>query len=156
MNARSLITLVVVSLVAPELAARHYRTLTIVNMTHGTLSILVKDHKQPMSAATEKLRIQPVEFNDASDYDTRMQQDISVLDSQDVFVRYHQVKSGVDTVIQQKVPDCATRFVAPANVESDPLLPTSKKQKVTAFDDECLANKALEASMKEQTAQAQQ
>lgn len=156
MNARSLITLIAVSLLAPELAARHHRTLTIVNMTEGPLSILVKDHKQPMSAAKELLRIQPVKFNDASNYDTRMKKEISVLDSQDVFVRYHQTKSGVDTVVQEQVPDCATRFVAPTNVESDPLLAASKKEKVSAFDNACLENKELEAQMKETLAQDQQ
>lgn len=156
MNARSLITLVVVSLVAPELAARHYRTLTIVNMTQGPVEIFIKDHKQPTSPAIKTPIIPGLPFNDASDYDTRITKQISVLDSQDVFIRYHQTKSGIDTVVQYQIPNCATHFVVPTNVVSDPLIPENKKKETAAFDDECLANKALEISMKEQTAQAQQ
>ena len=156
MNKRSLITLVVISLIAPEIAARHYRTLTIVNMTQGPVSILIKDHKQPLSAAKEELRIKGIQFDDASNYDTRMKKEISVLDSQDVFVRYHQVKSGVDTVVQQQIPDCATHFVVPTNVTSDPLLTETKKEKVSAFDNACVENKALEKRVAEQLAQDQQ
>lgn len=145
MNKTTALSLLMLFSVSSELMARHFRKITIVNMTQGPVSILVKDHKQPASAAVEKAKIQGLPYDDASNYETRMTKELSVLDSQDIFVQYHQTKSGTDTVIRYQIPDCATRFIVPTNVVNDPLLPETKKQKDVALDAACVANKELEA-----------
>ncbi len=148
MNKTTALSLLMLFSASSELMAKHFRKITIVNMTQGPVSILVKDHKQPTSAAVEKAKIPGLPYDDASNYETRMTIKFDVLDSQDIFVQYHQIKRGTDTVIRYQIPDCATHFIVPTNVINDPLLPETKKQKDVTLDEACVANKELEAQAK--------